>query len=593
MGTLKAAATALGIRLGAGPVDPSNASGSVAHPDAWPTVTPPPGFSWAFPSSLAAGNAAADLILAEFGGAIDLCLWAKGPLDLTHFGKFNRWQGPTTYDFEGVDETYAWAVANGMDVWISDPAYSGVPAWLKNGKTAGTYTAANVTTFLHDWYTACFSRYPLAHTTTLLNELFPYEIEGYPREQSEWSTIWYYQNATIGAPGGKTLNEFCATVCQWVKAANPNIRIGLNDFGLEFDPNGLLPQYVAWAQAVNALGAQITALGFQCHFFGSANIDAAAAAAFKTNLQYLDAAGFDVICTEFDIKNDSAGWATSYHLITRAIIESGVVTSLNFWHPVDPLFYGDGGALYSSSLGATSARYAVEDALLGVALGTSAPPTLAPIVDAIPSPTSAEPLVITGRVPSFLEGAAGGTGTAAGNLVIPVALAGSASGAATAAADLGVPARLDALVAGTGAASADLSVGVVLETTAEPHVAAIPSPVTDEPIIISGIVPPWAVLEGGATGTGEATGDLVSLTLAGDAIADSDASADLAASASHPLEGSAVASSAASLASGTHTTPYVDVVLSAAERTVNLHHGRVDVVLSAGERLVILERRAA
>jgi hypothetical protein len=221
------------------------------------------------------------------------------------------------------------------------------------------------------------------------------------------------------------------------------------------------------------------------------------------------------------------------------------------------------------------------------------PVTLEPAVNALPDPTSDEPLVITGRVPSYLEGAASGAGTAAGNLVLPVVLAGSASGAATLSADLSAPAKLDGSATGTAAASADLTTGVVLETTAEPHVNAIPSPATDEPIVITGLVPPWAVLEGGAVASSEATGDLVQIALAGDAVADSDAAADLTAAATHALEGAAVASSAAALASGSHTLPVVDVVLSASERTVYLHHGRVDVELSGVERTVILERRAA
>jgi hypothetical protein len=244
-------------------------------------------------------------------------------------------------------------------------------------------------------------------------------------------------------------------------------------------------------------------------------------------------------------------------------------------------------------IGALPQTIAPADALYVTVTLEEVPDTILPVVDPIASPTSDEPIIITGRVPSFLEGGATGTATAAGNLVLPVILSGSASGAATASADLGVPARLDGSAAGIGSASADLTTGVVLELTAEPHVAAISSPITDEPIVVAGLVPPWAVLEGGATGTAEATGDLVQITLSGDAIAGSDAAADLAASATHPLEGAAVASSAASLASGTHTVPVVDVLLSAAERTVTLHHGRIDVLLSPVERTVTLERRAA
>jgi hypothetical protein len=608
--TLKAAAAAHGIVLGVGPVDTTGpvypAGGTpptIPSYVGWPWGPLAPGYRFARPLALnAATDPEASLIVNEFGGALDLCLWAVGNTDLSHYGQALRWSAPGVYNFTGADEAYAWAIANGMRVWISDPAYSGVPQWLHDGG----YTPAQVTTHLHDWYVAAFSRYPAAYATTFLNEMCPWLVdwgEGYfePRVRSNYSTGWYYDNSSIGAPGGKTLEEFAVTLCGWVRAANAGVRILINDGfndGLTAEPGpgaDHSAEFKAWVLALRSAGADIAGVGLQGHRAQSGATQSITG--FKAAVASYASAGLEVHVTEFDVGNDSPAWAQVYYDIVKAITETPAITTLNFWSIRDPLYYRVPlGGLYTESLGWTVARGAVEDALLGVPLGTTEPPpptTLAPVVDTIPSPTSDEPLVITGRVPSYLEGAASGTATTAGNLVIPIALAGSASGAATVSADLSAPAKLEGAATGTASASADLTTGVVLETTAEPHVNAIPSPATDEPIVITGLVPPWAVLEGGAAGVATAEGDLVQITLAGDAVADSDAAADLAASASHPLEGAAVASSAASLASGTHTAPVVDVVLSASERTVYLHHGRVDVELSSVERTVILERRAA
>jgi hypothetical protein len=364
MGTLKAAATMAGVTIGAGPVDPQD-PGPIGTTEFGTPV--PSGYSWAWPTVLnAATNRGADLIANDFGGAIDLCLWARGPLDLSHFGAPGRWLGPGSYDFTGPDAAYAWANANGLRTWISDPAYSGVPTWL----SGGGYTPAQVSTMLHDWYTAVYSRYPLAYGTTFLNELYQPDPE-YPPE-SDWNTYWYYSHGNVGSG----IEDWEKILCGWVRAANANIKIIVNDANHSNDV-GRAAGVRDWVLRLKAAGADIAGIGLQCHFQSTVGIDAAWRTNFTQCIQTLAGGGVgEVFITELDIKNDGANWANAYYQSVRGIIDSGVVETLNLWAARDPLWYGANGALYTASpdLAWTAARGAFEDALLAVPLGTTQPP---------------------------------------------------------------------------------------------------------------------------------------------------------------------------------------------------------------------------
>jgi GH35 family endo-1,4-beta-xylanase len=371
MATLKSAAARLGIRLGVGPVDTTGPLVSIEVEEGvfWD-------YRYARPLALnVATDPEAALIVNEFGGALDLCGWAIGNTDLSHYGQPARWTGPGVYSFTGCDEAYAWALANGMKVWISDPAYSGTPQWI----LSGGYTPAQITALLHDWYIAFYSRYPLAYATTLCNEMLPLTYNPNASGPGGHNIEWYYQNSSVGVPGGFTRLQFIKTVYEWVKAITPSIKIVMNQHSCE----GVTPAsvtnagvYRLWIQDLLALGAPFDMVGFQSHFFSAST--AYNAAGFKATLQSFAQLGVEVCVTEFDILNNHANWATHHYNLLRAIAESGVVTDLTFWSIRDPLFYMNGdsgarGALYTETLVATAARASAEQAFNDAALSIPGP----------------------------------------------------------------------------------------------------------------------------------------------------------------------------------------------------------------------------
>jgi hypothetical protein len=401
--TIKSAAALHGIRIGVGPVDPTGPDGQILYAsNEFDDFYCPYPYRW--PDSLdTATDANAALIVNEFGGALDLCSWAWGSVDKSHFGQALRWSAPGAYNFAGCDETYAFAVAHGMDVWISDPAYSGVPPWI----LSGGYTPAQLTTLLHDWYTAFYSRYPLAYATTLCNEMLPLvhdlaaEPFGGPTQPvpGGWYCVeWWFQNSSVGVPGGKNRLEFIKTLYEWAKAASPSIKVFMNQPFCE----GVTPQSLAyaavfrlWLQDMIALGTPIDGVGLQSHFL-DANI-AYDAAGYKSTIQSYDALGLEVAITEFDVQNNGPQWAQHHYNLIRAIRDSGCVTSLNFWCIKDPLYYGRNGALYATDwanggagrtstppVTRTAAADAVEAALVAATITTTPPTASLALSSAVP-----------------------------------------------------------------------------------------------------------------------------------------------------------------------------------------------------------------
>lgn len=519
MATLKSLAQARGVWLGSGPADPSVPTGPAIW--VWPTV--PPGYVWSVPAALdAATDPIASLIVNEFGGALDICVWARGPLDLSHWGKFERWLGPGSYDFDGPDQTYAWALANGLRVWVSDPAYSGVPAWLADWYDDGidayyiknpAYSAADITNLLQAWYTAVFSRYPQIYATTLLNEL--------RGGTSRWNVGFYYEHSSVGAAGGKTVNEFAATICSWVRAANPNVKIVPNDFGIEWNLANAQVQR-DWILALNALGAGIADVGLQCHAGTTGTPDWTV---FRQVAAMFKAAGLTPHVTEFDVKGSTA---STFGDGIRAMLDSGI-TTINFWSIKDPMYTGTTGALYDTNLQPKAARASVEAAL-------ALPPTLAPTVSVLTSPANDEPITLSGAVPSFLAAEITGTATAAAVLTAPNPhpLAAALTGTASAAVALTVPRPLAASLSAGASVAADLTVAPGV-TTGPPQPAVLQSPTGATVITIAGTVPGAEILH----------------PLAGALSASASVSATLREPTAHPLSAS-LAAGATALVDLTH-----------------------------------------
>lgn len=549
MATLKSLAQARGVWLGAGPADPSVPTGPAIW--VWPTV--PPGYVWSNPAALdAATDPYASLVVNEFGGALDICVWARGPLDLSHWGKFERWLGPGSYDFDGPDQTYAWALANGLRVWVSDPAYSGVPAWLADWYDDGidayyiknpAYSAADITNLLQAWYTAVFSRYPQIYATTLLNEL--------RGGTSRWNVGFYYEHSSVGAAGGKTVNEFAATICSWVRAANPNVKIVPNDFGIEWNLANAQVQR-DWILALNALGAGIADVGLQCHAGTTGTPDWTV---FRQVAAMFKAAGLTPHVTEFDVKGSTA---STFGAGIRAMLDSGI-TTINFWSIKDPMYTGTTGALYDTNLQPKAARAAVEEALT--------PPIAL-------SGAAAGQAGASAPVTQLISGSAGGqAGAGAGQPIVQASFQGTAGGHAAAQATIvqktKAQPRIFDLIGSSGARASFGLVPFALDGASGPGAAAELGPYSYFGIDASlsgaaagqagaaGTVSRHRPLTGDAGGQAGAAGTIGAVGLSG-------AAGGQAGGSAAPTQRQPLAGAAGGHAGATATGPQVPVALSGA-----------------------------
>jgi hypothetical protein len=214
--------------------------------------------------------------------------------------------------------------------------------------------------------------------------------------------------------------------------------------------------------------------------------------------------------------------------------------------------------------------------------------TESPTVTTLPNPVTADPFYVTGSVPSYLQGDLAASLTTAADLIIPILLSGDAYASLTAAADLSTPAKLAADATLALVVTGDLTTLVTIEPTAAPYVNALGT--VDIPFNVTGIVPPWAVLAADVAITSDATGDLTTLTLAGDAPITLTVVGELTAQARHALGADVLITLAASLNSSTNTLPALLVLLSPAQRLALIRGARVDALLSAAGRVALLER---
>jgi len=210
----------------------------------------------------------ADVLAREFGTvtAEDAMKW--GRLE----------PSPGVYNWTAADQLVDFASSNGQQVYGHTLVWhEATPAWL----TAGTLGREEAAELLHRHITDVVTHFRgRVWAWDVVNE--PLEPDGTVRE-SLWSR-------SLGP-------DYIAQALRLARAADPSVRLFINDFGIEGvnrKSDGLYAMVQKWLAA----GVPIDGIGFQTHTTTSRGLPNS----FNRNLQRFAELGLDVAVTEADVR---------------------------------------------------------------------------------------------------------------------------------------------------------------------------------------------------------------------------------------------------------------------------------------------------
>jgi GH35 family endo-1,4-beta-xylanase len=290
------------------------------------------------------------------------------------------WKGPGSYDWSQPDYGVQYAAAHPGFKYSSAQLFYGifvgqnstelVPAWLRgadgsSGYGAPTVTPEQLSQHMHDFLTAYVQRYGTgAYRTEIANELV-----SFPQGD------WYFQRSSIGAAGGKTVAQYVDQLARWAKAANPNVKLYLNDTRNEDSQTslGTANGFGNLVRTLNAMGTPLDGLGFQCHqqLNGGYNY-----ASIEGVFAYFASLGYDLHITEMGVQapvnasglvsaTDQATQAAQYRALVHAFLAGAGARgkSIATWGTTDTNAFDRGGLLWDVNGQKKAAYQAVLDTL--------------------------------------------------------------------------------------------------------------------------------------------------------------------------------------------------------------------------------------
>ncbi|MDG4856822.1 endo-1,4-beta-xylanase [Streptomyces sp. T-3] len=281
-----------------------------------------------------------------FGSAVDNPELADIPYaDLlgTEFGSTTpgngmKWEATEpqrgVFDFTAGDEIVNYARAEGLSVrghtllW-----HSQLPAWL----TSGTWTAKELRSILKNHITKVVKHYK--------GKVFAWDVANeIMNEDGTYRESIFYK--TLG-PG------YVADALRWARAADPKVKLYLNDYNVE-GTGAKSDAYYTLIKQLKADGVPIDGFGMQAHLalqFGFPY-------QMQQNIQRFADLGLDVALTELDIRmilpSDPAKLAQQadfYGRVTDACLAVRRCVGITVWGYSDghswipPVFPGEGAAL--------------------------------------------------------------------------------------------------------------------------------------------------------------------------------------------------------------------------------------------------------
>ncbi|GGO53740.1 endo-1,4-beta-xylanase [Streptomyces lasiicapitis] len=238
------------------------------------------------------------------------------------------------FNFTGGDEIVNYAQANGLSVrghtllW-----HSQLPGWL----TSRTWTADELRSILKNHITQVVTHYK--------GKVFAWDVANeIMNEDGTYRQSIFYK--TLG-PG------YVADALRWARAADPNVKLYLNDYNVEAT-GAKSDAYYRLVKQLKAAGVPIDGFGMQAHLalqYGFPN-------QMGQNIQRFADLGLDVALTELDIRmplpSDTAKLARQaefYGRVTDACLAVRRCVGITLWGYSDrhswipPVFPGEGAAL--------------------------------------------------------------------------------------------------------------------------------------------------------------------------------------------------------------------------------------------------------
>jgi len=199
------------------------------------------------------------------------------------------------------------------------------PGWLTNSGLTQAQQRAEI----EQWISLAGQRYPNAWAVDVVNEPI--------------KTAVSWKNALGG--NGTTGWDWVITSFQLARAAFPNAKLLINEYGTENDANAR-NQYKTIINLLKARGL-IDGIGIQSHYF---NVDSMTASSVTSMLNDYATLGLDVYVSELDVvaNGTDAGQLAKYQDIFPAFWNHNSVKGITLWGYIVGQTWRDGTGLISS-----------------------------------------------------------------------------------------------------------------------------------------------------------------------------------------------------------------------------------------------------
>ena len=269
-----------------------------------------------------------------------------------------------SFSFGGADQIVSFATKNNMTVRGHTLAWhSQCPAWLSSDgkKNDKNWTRKELLDILKNHILNVVKHFKISVLEwDVVNEcldddqsILRTDPHGYKlRSQSIWTTV-------IG-------EDFIDSAFVWAHQANPNARLYLNDYDVEFKGKAKTQALYNLAKRLKDSGVPIDGVGLQCHL-DVGNVDSTA---LNDNIVQFGQLGLSCVITELDLGTASATSANlqeqarNYHTITNIMLNNPNCTGMVIWGLADNISWrtNSNPLLFSNGLVYKPAYYAVRAA---------------------------------------------------------------------------------------------------------------------------------------------------------------------------------------------------------------------------------------
>jgi len=176
-----------------------------------------------------------------------------------------EYKGQGVFDFSGPDQVADFAVSHGAKIHAHNLVYNILyPPWLANGNFTPDQLQAILKTHVQTVVRHYRDKYPGAILAwDVVNEPVcdPYTHASDRGPTGLRITKW----SVIHKPGSNDPSDYIELAFQWAHEADPNVKLYINEGGIEFKGQKWDALYTLVKKLVSD-GVPINGIGFQCHF---------------------------------------------------------------------------------------------------------------------------------------------------------------------------------------------------------------------------------------------------------------------------------------------------------------------------------------